>query len=44
MFVLDTTLFVLTVVRTMQMRHSMHSQALLVVLFRDGECDVQLYT
>ena len=43
MFVLDTTVFILTVIRTMQMRHTMQTQAILVILFRDGESRLQLY-
>ena len=44
MFVLDTTVFVLTVIRTMQMRHTMQTQAILVILFRDGGSRLQLYS
>ena len=44
MFVLDTTVFILTVIRTMQMRHTMQTQAILVILFRDGGFRLQLYS
>ena len=43
MFVLDTTVFILTVIRTMQMRHTMQTQAILVILFRDGRFRPQLF-
>ena len=37
MLCLDTTVFVLTLVKTVQLRHEMR-QGLLLILFRDGMC------